>query len=243
MNRARALLVLIACVAAASVPAAGQASLTGHVAVTKVLTKKRITLPSYQLRGAAIAAAEPASPLSASGADELARVVVYLEGPGLIRGAPAAVTLTQKNRRFDPEIVVIPAGSTVSFPNADPIYHNVFSLSKVMQFDLGYYPTGQTRLVKFERTGVVQVYCHLHTDMSAAILVVPTTSWTRPASDGSFSLPGIPAGVYTLVAWHRSAGFFRKQITVRGSQPETVDLIIPVRVSEEAEAPAGGSGQ
>ena len=175
MNRAKALLVLIACGAAVPVPAAGQASLTGHVAVTKVLTRKRITLPSYQLRGAAIAAAEPASTLSsASRADELARVVVYLEGPGLTRGTPAAATLTQKNRRFDPEIVVIPAGSTVSFPNADPIYHNVFSLSKVMQFDLGYYPTGQTRLVKFERPGVVQVYCHLHTDMSAAILVVPT---------------------------------------------------------------------
>src|SRR5580700_8734049 len=84
MGRVKALLLLIACGAAVPVLAAGQASLTGHVAVTKVLTRKRITLPSYQSRGAAIAGAEPASTLSsASRADELARVVVYLEGSGL----------------------------------------------------------------------------------------------------------------------------------------------------------------
>ncbi|HEY6293651.1 MAG TPA: carboxypeptidase regulatory-like domain-containing protein [Terriglobia bacterium] len=129
---------------------------------------------------------------------------------------------------------MVPVGSTVSFPNADHIFHNVFSLSKVMLFDLDYYPAGQTRLVTFKRPGVVQVYCHLHADMGAAILVVPTDRWTRPRPDGSFSLTGVPAGSYELVAWHRAAGFFRKRITLRAGEPTAVDLTIPLRGPEES---------
>jgi plastocyanin len=163
--------------------------------------------------------------------DELSRVVVYLEAPGLDPAPPVSATLTQRNRRFDPEFVVILVGSTVSFPNADPIFHNVFSLSKIKAFDLGYYPAGQTQVVRFDRTGVVQVYCHLHADMGAAILVLPTALWTRPLPDGSFSLPRVPAGSYELVVWHRSAGFFQRRVTVNRDETLAVDLEIPLNAS------------
>jgi plastocyanin len=235
--------ILVVCGAATAVSAAaGQASITGRVVISKALTKKRVTMPSYQLRGASVDSQEPEK--SGKGApviDELSRVVVYLEGSGLGPGTPTKATLTQRNQRFDPEIVVIPVGSTVSFPNADPIFHNIFSLSKVKQFDLGYYPAGQTRTVTFDRPGLVQVYCHLHADMSAAILVLPTASWTRPAIDGSFSLPSISAGIYDLVAWHRSAGFFRRRITVSGGETLTVDLMIPIKEQDSSAEPAAES--
>jgi plastocyanin len=229
------ILILAVCGAATAVTAvADQATITGRVVVTKALTKKRVTMPSYQLRGASVDLREQEkSRKDLPAIDELSRVVVYLEGSGLDPATPTKdATLTQRNQQFDPEIVVIPVGSTVSFPNADPIFHNIFSLSKVKQFDLGYYAAGQARSVTFDRLGVVEVYCHLHANMSASILVLPTAFWTRPAPDGSFSLPSISPGTYELVAWHRSAGFFRRRVTIRGGETLAVDLVIPLKAQE-----------
>jgi plastocyanin len=224
--------------------AASQAALAGRVVVTKVMTKKRVTLPAYDLRGATVNSPAPERTAGGNPAvDELSRVVIYLEAPGLKPAAPTQGTLTQKNRGFEPEIVVIPVGSTVSFPNQDPIFHNVFSLSKVKQFDLGYYPAGETRTVKFDRPGIVQVYCHIHPDMSAAILVLATPSWTRPGPDGAYSLSGIPPGEYDLVAWHRSAGFFRRHITISDGTTRADDFVIPVKESEPGAAPHPGNAQ
>jgi len=234
-------LAALCAVAGGVAMAARDGAITGRVIITKALTKKRVTLPSYQLRGVTLAAPPLTKPVSGgTGVDELSRVVVYLDGSGLNPGVPAKAVLSQKNRRFDPEMVVVTVGSTVSFPNLDVIFHNVFSLSKAKQFDLGFFPAGETRTVKFDRPGIVEVFCHIHPDMSAAILVLPTGSWTRPIDDGSFSLSGIPPGAYELVAWHRSAGFFRRHITVTSGVTPAVDFVIPVK---ELELGAGATGQ
>lgn len=108
----------------------------------------------------------------------------------------------------------------------------MFSLSKAKLFDLGYYPAGQSRTVKFERAGVVQVYCHLHAQMNAAILVVPSAWHTKPQKDGSFSLSDIPAGTQTLVAWHKSAGFFKRKVELSENGSVEINLTIPIRESE-----------
>jgi plastocyanin len=239
MKRSLVLSILILCSGIGAASAANHAVITGHVVITKVLTKERVALPVYRLRGVS----PPLTPAEdrrnvRPGFNELSRVVIYLQGPGLARGVPVRATLTQKSLRFHPEIVVVPVGSAVSFPNEDPIFHNVFSLSKAKQFDLGYYPKGQTRAVRFDLPGVVQVYCHIHADMSAAVLVVPTAWWTRPTLDGSFSLKGIPPGSYELVAWHRSAGFFRRRVTVKGGQTLRVDFTIPVEEPSSGETVA-----
>jgi plastocyanin len=204
------------------------AHITGHVVITKNLTKERVTLPSYQLRTTAL----PSQQQKPATINEFSRLAIYLEGPQLERGIPVRVELDQKNARFEPEILVIPVGSTVSFPNSDPVFHNVFSLSKAKMFDLGYYPAGQSRTVKFERAGVVQVYCHLHAQMNAAILVVPSAWQTKPQKDGSFSLSDIPAGTQTLVAWHKSAGFFKRKVELSENGSVEIDLTIPIRESE-----------
>ena len=234
--------ILVACGTSSAVAAAaGEAALTGRVVITKVMTKKRVTLPSYDLRGVTVNSENPDKPPGNNPTvDELSRVVIYLEGPGLQPAAPTQGTLTQKNRHFEPEIVVVPVGSTVSFPNDDPIFHNVFSLSKVRQFDLGYYPAGDTRTVKFDRPGVVQVYCHIHPDMSAAIVVLSTRCWVRPASDGRYALSGFPPGASDLVAWHRSAGFFRRHITVSEGTTAAEDFVIPVKELDSGVAPEAG---
>jgi plastocyanin len=205
--------------------------INGHILITKTLTKKRVTLPSYQLRDVSL----PLQHEDSFSFDELSRLAVYLEGPTLDSGTPISAKLIQQNIRFDPEILIIPAGSTVSFPNSDPIFHNVFSLSKLKQFDLGYYPAGQSRTVKFDKAGVVQVYCHLHPHMNAAILVVQSAWYTRPGKDGNFSFSGIPAGTYQIAAWHKSAGFFKRRIALPDTGSIMVDFTIPIRETGQAE--------
>jgi plastocyanin len=211
------------------------AELNGRIVITKKFTKKRVTLPAYQLRGVSSAA----EPDDSGPVNEYKEVVVFLEGD-LPKGnlpntnKPVQAELQQRHHRFEPQLLVIPVGSTVSFPNADPLFHNVFSLSNTKKFDLGYYPAGQTRVVKFDEHGVVQVYCHLHPNMYAAIVVVPNRWYARPADDGTFSLRDIPPGNYHLVAWHMSAGFFRKQVHVPASGDGDVSMNIPIRDEEHS---------
>ena len=204
------------------------AEITGQIVITKKLTKKQVTLPSYQLRGAASAPA----PADSAGVNEYRDMVVFLEGHLPETEKPIHTELTQRNQRFEPQLLVVPSGSTVSFPNADPIFHNVFSLSTAKKFDLGYYPEGHTRLVKFDDPGVVQVYCHLHPNMYAAVVVTPNQWYARPADDGSFRLNDVPPGTYQLVAWHARAGFFRRAIEIETENPPALILNIPERALE-----------
>lgn len=215
--------ILTIAVAVASVLCAGE--IGGRVRVTKALTKKRISLPQVYERTVAIAA-EPV-PAEVSVEAELKRIVVYLEGDGQ-RSEPQKIVMNQVQRRFDPEVVAVPAGSTVEFPNNDPIFHNVFSFSKAKQFDLGNYSRGKSRAVTFDQPGIVLLHCHLHPNMSGAVLVTPNAHYTRPDNSGEFSLSGVPPGNYNLVAWHKSAGAFRRRIRVGTAGKTAIDIEIPV---------------
>lgn len=245
MNEIIALFILcLTGTAGVASAASGGGSVTGHVVITKVMTRKRVSLPSYDLRGVAVNSTNPNKADSSDPAiDELSRVILYLEGPGLKPAVPVEGTLTQKNRHFDPEIVVVQVGSTVAFPNQDPIFHNVFSLSKARQFDLGYYPAGASRSVKFEKPGIVQVFCHIHPDMAAAIVVLPSAFWTRPGAGGVFEFSGVPPGAYDLVAWHRSAGFFRRHITISEGGRVDENFVIPVKDVDSGVSVKPGSAQ
>ena len=228
MTLSRSLLVLICC-SGLLAPYGGAANLNGRIVITRRITKKRITLPAYQLRGVSSLPPESAGPLI-----EYRNIVVFLEDNLADSGneEPIRAELVQRNRRFEPQIVVIPVGSTVSFPNEDPIFHNVFSLSSVKQLDLGYYPAGRTRVTKFDQPGVVQVYCHLHPNMYAAVVVVPNRWHTLPADDGTFSLKDVPTGKHRLVAWHMSAGFFRKAVHVLPGGGGDIVISMPVHDAE-----------
>jgi plastocyanin len=226
------------CALAADRPVAGDGAgnVEGTITVKKKLTKPRVT-PSadeYGRTAVELGADATKDPL----AYERSHVVIYLESDKLESRAITA-TMEQKNRRFIPDLVVIPVGSTVSFPNLDEIFHNVFSLSKPRSFDLGNYSKNQTRLVTFSKAGVVFVNCHLHPNMSAAIVVTPNR-WSAKADDaGKFVLPQVPPGKYTIVAWHKTAGYFRQEIQVTEKGRSGVDFLIPVDESAIGKGMAG----
>jgi plastocyanin len=118
---------------------------------------------------------------------------------------PGAFTMTQKDKEFHPRLLVVPVGSTVSFPNADPYFHNVFSLFNGRRFDLGLYQSGQTRTVVFSREGVSYIFCNIHPEMSAVILSLKTPYFASPGPEGTATLHGVPEGVYRLEVWSELA--------------------------------------
>jgi plastocyanin len=202
----------------------------GHAVITKRLTKKALSPVVYNLRGAVPG---PSISNRPEPVNEYDRLVVVLEGRSPHPKPPETVVIDQRNMRFDPDLVVVPVGSTVQFPNADPIFHNIFSLSKIQPFDLGFYPQGQTRTVKFNRAGIVQVYCHIHANMYAAIVVTSSPWYAKPSEDGSFSWSDVPAGHYRLTAWHKIAGLFKTEIDVPASGKTDATIRIPIDVDSE----------
>lgn len=203
-------------------------SIEGTIVIKKKLTRPRVTaeVPMYQ-RGVAVDLG--ADPQEDPLASERARVAVWLEGElPQLPPSGAVAAMEQLNRRFSPELLVIQAGSKVSFPNDDPIFHNVFSLSGTKSFDLGNYPRGDTRVVSFPKPGIVFVNCHLHPNMSASIVVTPNKWNTLAGRDGKFGLQDVPPGRYSIVAWHKAAGFFRQPVTVAPGQSPHVEFLIPI---------------
>jgi plastocyanin len=225
------LLVLIAISAISVISGRAQTqNVTGTILIKRQLTKKRVTpdVSIYQ-RGTSVELGKDAgeTPLDY----ERERVVIYLEEPGLASAEAGSFKMEQINRRFSPDLLVVPVGSTVSFPNMDPVFHNIFSLSKPKSFDLGSYDKGDSRQVAFPRPGIVEVYCHLHPNMAATIVVAPNRWYVRSDRAGQYRIPEVPPGKYTVVAWHKAAGFFRKSIVVEAGHDAVADFFIPIDVA------------
>jgi plastocyanin len=147
----------------------------------------------------------------AGGAGALA--VVYAEPlDSAAPRAPRRVTLTQKNKTFQPRVLAVPIGSTVEFPNNDGLYHNVFSLSPPQPFDLGLYRAGDSRSRTFTAPGIYRVFCNIHPQMSAVVVVAPTAYATVAANDGSYMLD-LPPGRYRVTAMSERAAPVTVEVT------------------------------
>ena len=234
--------IAILCMATAFAAVAGAQDITGTILIKRKLTKPSVTASvSVYQRGTAVKLGKDAKedPI----AYERSRVVLYLEGAGPAGddAANRVPQVQQLDRRFQPDLVVVPIGSTVSFPNMDPIFHNIYSLSKPKAFDLGSYDKGETRKVTFPKPGIVDIYCHLHPNMAATIVVTPNRWYARPDRSGKFRIPNVPPGQYTVVAWHKSAGFFRKTIVVENGHDAVTDFFIPLEVDAKLEANSTGN--
>jgi len=112
--------------------------------------------------------------------------------------------LVQKNKSFQPPLIVIPAGGKVEFPNKDPFFHNVFSLFEGKRFDLGLYESGTTRFVQFDKPGISFIFCNIHAEMSAVVIAVSTPYYGVSNVRGDINIPNVPAGRYALQVFHSS---------------------------------------
>jgi plastocyanin len=158
----------------------------------------------------------------AAGAEVIVYVVGFKEPP-----AKTTTTIAQQGRRFVPDLVAITAGDRVAFPNNDAFLHNVFSQSSARRFDLGSYRRGEEKDKEFPAPGVVDVYCNIHPEMAATILVVPNRRHTRAGPDGRFVLEGVPPGTWTVFAYTRRAVKpASAKVTVTAGADASIDLAV-----------------
>jgi plastocyanin len=140
--------------------------------------------------------------------------VVWLDGAQakpLDRDQPV---MAQHGGQFVPSFLIVVAGQTVAMPNEDEVAHNVYSMSPAKQFDLGYYAKGDLKSVTFDRPGIVDVLCVIHTFMRARILVVPNPYYATIAADGTFRIRNVPAGTFTLTFWADGMTSFSQEVTI-----------------------------
>jgi len=190
-------------------------TVTGHVAVTGAHSSRPVATREDYAKG----------------------VVVWLtpaDGHAIRPEAPQQhFRLVQKDKQFTPHLLVVPAGSSIDFPNRDPFFHNVFSLFEGKRFDLGLYESGSSRAVRFDRPGVSYIFCNIHPQMSAVVIALDTPYFAISGPAGGVTIPAVPAGKYVLHIWDEAAGLdtlrgLSRPIEVAGAASDFGMLRVPV---------------
>ena len=159
---------------------------------------------------------------------EYREAVVFLETPPyrLEQPADARVAMHQHDATFEPHLLAVMAGTTVAFPNDDRTYHNVFSLSKTRRFDLGRYAAGRSKDVRFERAGLVRVFCDIHAHMNAFIHVFDHRFYSTTDEAGRYRIDRVPPGTYRVTAWYEGVSQHTASVTVTPGAAATLDFTL-----------------
>jgi len=166
---------------------------------------------------------------------EMRDFIVYIEGPitnSVVAPGTTRKVLTQKDAAFRPHVLPICVGTTVEWPNQDEVFHNVFSYSEAKSFDLGLYKSDLKKpdpKVPFDKSGRVDVFCSIHSNMHCVILVLENTFFTTTDSAGHYTLRDVPTGTYKLKAWHERLPPQVKEITVSETGETKADFTLGIK--------------
>ena len=198
-------------------PAGENLSHTGVIEGRLVLPRQPARRRAERYAGGAMQSPRTIQPVPA---------VVFLRGRVGEPHGPAQVRLAQRDTAFTPAVVVVSVGSTVEFPNEDPFFHNVFSYSSPQRFDLGRYPGGESKAVRFDEPGIVRVYCEVHETMRSAVIVTENPYHVIIDGDGVFTMRGVPEGRWQLEVWHPDLRGSVVEVTVEAGHttPVTISL-------------------
>lgn len=219
-----AALVLVLEAAAPAVHAGAQAGTVAGTVRLVTATSKRLATPgAYPTR-------RVGTP-STRELPELPNVVVYVRRPPGRAPVAAGVrhVMRQTDEEFVPHVLAVGTGAIVDFPNDDLVFHNVFSLSSAATFDLGRYPQHASKAHTFRQPGIVKIYCHLHSHMSAIVRVFDHPFFTTVGADGRFTLPGLDPGRHEVVAWHERVGDAVASVEVTSGQTSDVHFSLPLK--------------
>jgi plastocyanin len=151
-----------------------------------------------------------------------------------LRSRPPA-QLVQRNKSFDPHVLVVEVGTTVQFPNKDPFFHNVFSLFDGKRFDLGLYESGSSNSVRFDRAGISFLFCNIHPEMSAMVIAVPTPYFAISDAAGHWTIANVPNGRYRIHLWYeRSAEGTLSRLQTDVILSDANRTLQPIRIAADA---------
>jgi plastocyanin len=142
---------------------------------------------------------------------------------------PKSYQILQKGKEFHPHLLVVPVGSSIEFPNADPFFHNVFSLFEGKRFDLGLYEAGSRRSVRFDREGISYLFCNIHPEMGAVVISLRTPYYAMLGPDRAAVIRNVPDGEYLLRVWsedstEESLRAAERKIEVKSGKMETFSV-------------------
>lgn len=162
---------------------------------------------------------------------DIGNTIIYLvrSDSASPRTRPTPTSIAMNGRTFVPRVRVVTAGSRVDFPNEDPFSHNIFSTTRGAIFDLGLYPSGKSKDVTFRRPGTYPVYCNIHPRMTSFVIVAPSPWFAQAGADGRWSIPNVPAGEYTLHAWHERAEAVEQEVRVVRTGLGGIDVQLDAR--------------
>ena len=218
-------LVLAAGAAAAMPEAAGQSQAPGPGTIRGRLDIRRLATPTSPRPGVNDFGGRLVRPTP-----DVRRGLVYLETAprsAFDEPEPGRSVMDQRNETFVPRLLAVTTGSVVDFPNSDSTYHNVFSLSRAKRFDLGRYASGRSKSVRFDRPGVVRVFCDIHSHMSAFVVAFSHPYFRVTDADGRYRLDAVPAGTYTVVGWYEGEARVQRSVTVPAGGTVELDLEVP----------------
>jgi plastocyanin len=195
------------------------ASVRGRVEIGVPVTARR-PAAAYATRAVTASVLAPVS--------ELRHVVVFLKNAPAVSTEPTVVEIRQRDENFIPRVVAVPVGSEVQFPNDDPIFHNVFSLSRVKTFNLGRFPRGESKSVRITKPGVVKVFCEIHSHMTATIMAFNHPWFAMVDEEGRFELTNVPPGQREITAWHERLGDWTVPLRVEPGRATEADFVLPV---------------
>jgi len=167
--------------------------------------------------------------LAGGGEAPAGQAVVWIAGAAAAaaRASAQPPAVASRDKRFEPHVLVVTRGTTVAFPNVDPIFHNAFSRTPGSEFDLGLYRRGASRAFVFRSTGLVHVYCNIHAEMAAYVVVLaPEDAFALTDAAGAFRLPGIPAGAQTLHVWSETGGEKELAVDVRADGGAPLEVVL-----------------
>jgi plastocyanin len=171
-------------------------------------------------------------------AGDASRVVVWLTPLEPVQKIHSAndkgrYRLIQRNKHFEPSLLVVPVGSVVDFPNLDPWFHNVFSLYRGKRFDLGLYQAGAQRSVRFDRPGPSYLFCNIHPEMTGVVLAIDAEFFGVSDKAGHYAIASVPAGKYLLHVWYENARpealqELQRNVTIEGGNRALPTILVPV---------------
>lgn len=162
------------------------------------------------------------------GRSNLENLIVYVEGvTGGFSPPKKQPEMNHIDLRFAPGTLAVLKGTTVSFPNADTVFHSAFSISKSNPFELGIYGPGREKAWTFANPGLVEIFCHIHSHMFGYLLVLDNPFFAMTSKDGSFTIQDVPDGAYTLKAWVSPSASQAQPITIKGGESKRVNFAFP----------------
>ena len=208
----------------------------GSVIISSVLVARR---PRFRIYNDPGPGELPPAAARADSSAEMRNIVIYVgsAGAGASLSAVAAPgaphgSMAQRDETFEPHLLAVLQGATVDFPNDDDVFHNVFSLSSAKTFDLGRYPKGSSRSLTFGKPGRVDVFCHIHSDMSAIVLVLDNPYFASPDTKGHFVIDSVPPGDYTVIGFHQRIKPVQRRVHVVAGETTKTVFTIPLPAPE-----------